>query len=696
MSRQSGQRFDTLSALQEATRLGRELGVPRERFTELRNEAIACLALTDLRIVREFDYAPMDRSRVSFSDALDRYVRLDLDTGVVSIRASADNRDIHTWKLPWDKPGLDADAHPIFSGDLQFVAIVGNNHCQVWRLDDPKPFLLIPDGADAVDLIFSPDSRRLALEHANAWIDLYELPSGRLLKRLKPVNLRGPWTPGPMAFHPHESKLATVRAGGGQVFIRDWENGTDVVIPMNVAGPPLLAWHPDGKLLAVTGTDGKDESIHVWDTVSQKFIARMQGCGKGVFFKFNHAGTVLASNSWGSVLTLWDTFTGQRLFRMPARALAGKSLQFSADDRFLACEFKGGKIVVCEVALCLERSTLGTDPTRSKNWAFSVSASTDGRLLATGMDGGLGFWDLTSRRHLGMNAPYSNTWAALESSGDLLTANAAGVFRRRFLPDPARPELYRYGPPQMLPLPASPLEIACSRDSRVIAVANFTGAIVLRKDDPDHPIPLGPHEDTRYVAVSPDGRWVATGSHGRSPEVKVWDSATGRLEISLPGPGHARAAFSPNGRWLATSGDLVRLWEVGTWKMTLQTAGNHPLTFSPDSRMFAFETGYGAIRLLDPATGEEYGRLEDTNRERTICLTFTADGTRLILGTGHDGQEIHVWDVTAIRRGLTQLGLDWETPNSVSEQRSDRRKGDKPLQLIIAPGDVKPVQSGKN
>ena len=51
-SRRPGQRLDSLAALDEAARIAREVGVPAEGMDELRNEAIACLALPDLRPAR--------------------------------------------------------------------------------------------------------------------------------------------------------------------------------------------------------------------------------------------------------------------------------------------------------------------------------------------------------------------------------------------------------------------------------------------------------------------------------------------------------------------------------------------------------------------------------------------------------------------------------------------------------------------
>jgi WD40 repeat protein len=84
--------------------------------------------------------------------------------------------------------------------------------------------------------------------------------------------------------------------------------------------------------------------------------------------------------------------------------------------------------------------------------------------------------------------------------------------------------------------------------------------------------------------------------------------------------------------------------------------------FSPDGRLLAVDTGYGAIRLVEPDTGREYARLEDPNQDRAASICFAPDGTRLVATNG-DSQSIHVWDLRIIREQLAKLGLDWDLPS---------------------------------
>src|SRR5262249_53589560 len=148
-----------------------------------------------------------------------------------------------------------------------------------------------------------------------------------------------------------------------------------------------------------------------------------------------------------------------------------------------------------------------------------------------------------------------------------LTEGLGGPFRWPVRLDPAAPGLVRVGPPQKLPFPGTVLrEIACTPDGRVVAIAQSWGALVWHRGPLEHLVQLGPHEDARNISVSPDGRWVATGSHGRGG-AKVWDAATGNLVRDLvPRQPFVKVGFSPNGKWLVTSGGACRIWAVDSWQ----------------------------------------------------------------------------------------------------------------------------------
>src|SRR5262249_19238682 len=92
-----------------------------------------------------------------------------------------------------------------------------------------------------------------------------------------------------------------------------------------------------------------------------------------------------------------------------------------------------------------------------------------------------------------------------EASGALLTHGFAGLLRWPDAVD-AGTDRRRYGPPERLDPPAPEYyEYGISHDSLVVAVPHPGGAHVLRRDE-KRILSVGPQEDVRHCAVSPDGR----------------------------------------------------------------------------------------------------------------------------------------------------------------------------------------------
>ncbi|HEV8522984.1 MAG TPA: serine/threonine-protein kinase, partial [Terriglobales bacterium] len=89
-----GQRFESMKALKEAALIARTLPDTDQRLSELRDEAIACLALADVQLVKEWEgMEPGSRQGVCFDVDLAHYARMDAKSGDVSICAAADGRE---------------------------------------------------------------------------------------------------------------------------------------------------------------------------------------------------------------------------------------------------------------------------------------------------------------------------------------------------------------------------------------------------------------------------------------------------------------------------------------------------------------------------------------------------------------------------------------------------------------------------
>ncbi len=71
------------------------------------------------------------------------------------------------------------------------------------------------------------------------------------------------------------------------------------------------------------------------------------------------------------------------------------------------------------------------------------------------------------------------------------------------------------------------------------------------------------------LAISPDGRLLASGAGYEDPSIRVWDAATGRLVARLEGHSQlvSKLAFSRDGRRLisASADQSIRIWDTNTW-----------------------------------------------------------------------------------------------------------------------------------
>ena len=91
--------------------------------------------------------------------------------------------------------------------------------------------------------------------------------------------------------------------------------------------------------------------------------------------------------------------------------------------------------------------------------------------------------------------------------------------------------------------------MAEDRSGRVVAMANHDYAYVAT---PERTIRVGPLDDCRGVAVSPDGQWLATGSHAGRRSPGLAHHAMARRWPSWRSMGAPAVSFSPDGKWLVT------------------------------------------------------------------------------------------------------------------------------------------------
>jgi serine/threonine protein kinase/WD40 repeat protein len=645
-SRRMGQRYESLKVLGEAARIAQPLAKSEDSFLELRNLAIACMTLRDLRVTHEWPGWSETTITTAFDDRLERYARMDRGDRV-SICSAPDSGAVICSRM---------GAYPIFGPDGRFLLL--ENAAPGWELWDlensaaPVARLVRAGGATAS---FSPDSRHLALSGSDGSIALYELPSAKLVRQLGP----GP-RPCRLAFDPRAPRLAVIHQTG--VALRDLETGN---VTRQFSYPfeyyPLAAWHPDGKVLAAVGGD---RIVRFWDVDSGKELGKVEGFkNAGITVVFDATGDLMATNGWEGRLRLWDWRMGQQLLSVPTTTTG---LRFSKEGDRLACGVADQTMTLWQVSRDNEYRTLRAGPALGSESYTQAAISRDGRLLAAGAGHGFGLWDLTSGKPLRFISQRWTTSVRFEPSGSLLTFGEDGLVRWPIEADASTPDVIRLGLPRVLTKQGAPAAAGQSRDGTVTAfgLLHAGSAGVMQESEQGLSFQFLRHGDGGDVwgaDISPDGRWVATGCH-HSTGVRVWDARSGKqVRELLGGYTMCGVGFSPDNKWLATTGGGLRLWAVDSWEEGPKIGGG-PFGFSLDGKLLAVETGQGVLRLLDPGSAHEYARLEDPNQDRASSIAFSPDGSLLAVASG-DGQAIHIWDLRAIRTQLAALGLDWSMPS---------------------------------
>jgi serine/threonine protein kinase/WD40 repeat protein len=592
-----GQRFKALAELTAAVKLD----PATELRGELRNEAIASLVLPDVEVAAEWEGYPGGSDAVDFDGALKHYARSDLQ-GNVSIHRVSDREEIARI------PGKGKQVGLRFSPDGQYLAVMvtweSATPLTVWKLEGTtlggtrsREVVHEPqNGGWGFD--FAPDSGQIVIGRRDGAIRVYELPSGKVLRH---------WKTAPfdhhdgLKLHPRSPVMAVARTPSKSVELLHLQTGqplTELPHPATLAGK--LAWHPDGKTLACAC---QDKNIYFWDVPATRPSARKQTLvleghsAHGIYLAFNHAGTLLASNDWHSILRLWDTRTGRQVFNTPV-AWPVSFLRFSADDRLLAAETKGSKLRLLRIADGREFRTLTfLSLPRGGYHPSSQALASDGRLLAAGIINrdngslaGVALLDLATGNELEFLPIAHSRPVCFDASGGLVTQGQNSLLEWP-VQKHGKPGILCFGPPRIVASNFAGEQVGSSADGRVLALPrDGQCALLLHPDRPGKIIDLAPQDDVRYCAVSPHGDWVATGSHhSQGVFVKVWDGTSGKFEKALPVYGHPLWGSAPMAAGWRPPGAAAACGQSAPGKKDQRSAENSSLS-PPTARCWPSRT----------------------------------------------------------------------------------------------------------
>ncbi len=621
-----GHRVRVLDALRRAAAISNTV--------ELRREAVAALALPDVRFEREW-FGGSDVTAVQFDAAFNR-ISVSRGTGAVEIRAVSDFKLLGT--LPPSRDG--ASFLTAWSAGGRYLAVrrdhdVGGESAdlEVWDVAATNRVMLlrdVPRGA----LGFHPTLPRLVTATSQGPIAIWDIESR---KELASFVING--APDALEFSPDGKRMAASYPSGASwvISVHDTENG-DVLSSSRFANRiPNVAWHPRGQWIAAPDYGG---SVHLMDshTGAASAIGRHKATAYNVVFSPD--GRYLVSGGWDRELICWDVQSRQRSFTLP---LDSYKLHFRADGRQCAT-VSGGRVQFHAFESPTGHREFGAMLGANVNHA---AFSPDGRWLAASGDKRLGLWNLDSETQpaLANEAADARPFFTPDSSELLGSCREDACFRWKIAADDdASVRLERI--PLSKPSDFTALCLASNRIVWTSRQGTRTSALDTSSNG---------HEWTPTLSgvsqASPSGQWLAI-HQPFTPMLRVYrlpglESAanfTAQANISA-------VSFSPLGHEVASvSRNTVEFWSISTGQRTRVLSNCSYVVFAPDGS-HAWMRLNRVVGLYHLDTLQPVLQLPGD----AAPLALSPDGRHLAVSV--EGRRLQVWNLAEIHRQMRELGL---------------------------------------
>jgi WD40 repeat protein len=236
----------------------------------------------------------------------------------------------------------------------------------------------------------------------------------------------------------------------------------------------------------------------------------------------------------------------------------------------------------------------------------SVAFSSDGAVLASvGVDGSFDLWDVATGRLKETRATQLlrlRTIASARSGNVLLTAFRYWVQLW---------DLDTGSAPASLETGVNIQSVAFSRDGTQLALGGLgpfnleIWVMRTRKRLSTFARPGNPTDTIRSLAFTPDGNTLVAAT---DQTIHFLDAKSGKTTVEIPERLVLSLAISPDGRWLATGRyDGVTLWDLQKRvKSTLRwtVAAAESIQFSPNGRFLAAGSSDGSVHVWDVKTGD--------------------------------------------------------------------------------------------
>lgn len=403
------------------------------------------------------------------------------------------------------------------------------------------------------ELLFLPDSSRIAAGDRNGDIHIWDMNSGEFLKKLS-------------------GKIGYITS------LDSSENG----------------------LYLLCGSS--EEIIQVW-AVEIEMLIRTYNQNIDAISKvtFSPDGSTFSSASISEgTIYFWDLENGNLLNTISGHTNYSRSVVFSPDGQFLATTVMADDTVnvrnvqTGEIHLSLKGHT---------QRPYSLAYLQNGEILASGSyNGQIIFWDMNTGKILDQIRGHRQNVSSLSLIPEGNTLVSGGWDSMINFWNFTTGKNF-----QQIPINRRVRDIAISPDGNILASATDEKTVQLwdTRTGESKGLLEGHRESAECVTFSPIGDLIATGSNDNT--IKIWDLNSGELINTFSEPTNKNTdcvAFSPDGHLIASSSlKVIRIWDVMTGKIQKTLTGHTTwvrcVQFSPDGHKLASSSSDGTVLLWD-------------------------------------------------------------------------------------------------
>jgi WD40 repeat protein len=260
------------------------------------------------------------------------------------VAGAGSGRRIHVWETAHGRPVSTGGALPqartgvVLSPDgSRLLTNGGGQGCRVWNIMTRQTELTLGANETIDAVAYSPNGRWL-VGAVGPYVRVWDAATGKFHRTLpdhdEPIDV--------LAFSPDGTLLAAASTSGLGVWLWRVADAEPVLlIPDALDGCVVhaLAFHPDGRRLAVGGIDwmatgGSDGAISFWDLIERCEIATFAGGTTAL--TFHPSGERLASASVDRSLQIWEVATQDLIGEMAGHDAAVTCVAYRPDGRVLA------------------------------------------------------------------------------------------------------------------------------------------------------------------------------------------------------------------------------------------------------------------------------------------------------------------------------------------------------------------------